>query len=267
MSSLAIAWIAVAFLVARAQTAPHGGTLEYLGVERDKPFTAERVTRVVTHSDGTADTSSELFELMARDSAGRIRIERRGLQPPAKASEEIEGKTLDGKTFTTTRELAETVVLIMDYSHGTRIQLRPGMQIAWTRTIHPITPGGPGDRPYSSYFGTQARPNTEDLGNRAIEGIMAHGFRQTQLGTEKDGDWNGKPIRVWERWVSDDLAVTLLETMRDLRNNKERTTTLGKIRREEPDPSLFEIPSGYTVNRTPENMPRVFGNGKPTSQP
>jgi hypothetical protein len=93
----------------------------------------------------------------------------------------------------------------------------------------------------------------EELGTRQIEGVAARGVKTTTLGTEKDGDWNGKPIRESELWVSDDLAAQMLRIDKDLRTGSAGRSELLSIRREEPDPELFEIPKDYEVN--PSRMP------------
>ncbi len=80
-------------------------------------------------------------------------------------------------------------------------------------------------------------------------------MRLTNLGTESDGEWNGKPVRITETWASDDLAATLLEIRSDPRKQMEDITILTNIKREEPAHSLFEIPPGYKINPTPDEMP------------
>jgi hypothetical protein len=89
----------------------------------------------------------------------------------------------------------------------------------------------------------------------------------TNLGTESDGDWNGKPVRITETWASDDLAATILEILSDPRKQTEAIVTLTKtnIKREEPAHSLFEIPPGYKIDPTPDEMPFQMGGGVPVA--
>jgi hypothetical protein len=116
-------------------------------------------------------------------------------------------------------------------------------------------------RAYSAIYipGPDAKtpPNiaVEQLGTREIQGISARGVRTTTLGTEKDGDWSGKPIRETELWVSDVLAAQMLKIDKDLRAGSESVFELIEIRREEPGPSLFDIPKDYEVN--PKLPPRM----------
>jgi hypothetical protein len=88
----------------------------------------------------------------------------------------------------------------------------------------------------------------EDLGVKNVEGISTHGYRETILGTEDDGEWNGKTRHVTESWISDELAEIILQIITNLKDKTETTIMLTEIEREEPPASLFEIPSDYKVD-------------------
>ena len=98
----------------------------------------------------------------------------------------------------------------------------------------------------------------EELRTRDIQGIPARGLKTT-LGTEQDGDWNGKPISESELWVSDELSAQMLWIRKDLGTGKEGTSELLEIKRAEPDPTLYEIPKDYEVN--PAVLPSQKGFG------
>lgn len=91
-----------------------------------------------------------------------------------------------------------------------------------------------------------ATTNREVLGPENIEGVSATGTRSvTVIAPSKVG--NTKEIRiVSERWFSDDLQVLVLTRHSDPRSG-ENTYRLRNILRAEPDPSLFLVPSDYTV--------------------
>ncbi len=150
------------------------------------------------------------------------------------------------------------------------IQIRPHMQVAHITKRPPPQPTR-SIRPYSirvtNLLSGKPRPDisVEDLGYREIEGISARGVRLTNLGTESDGEWSGKPVRITETWASDDLAATILEIRTNPRKQMEDIVTLTNIRREEPDHSLFEIPPGYKVNPAPDEMPFQMGGGVPVA--
>jgi len=93
---------------------------------------------------------------------------------------------------------------------------------------------------------------TEDLGTQIIEGIPAEGKRHTT--TYPVGFMgNDRPItNTSESWTSPDLKEVILSKSNDPRSG-EHTHKLVNISRNEPDPSLFEPPPGYTVkNETGE---------------
>ena len=95
------------------------------------------------------------------------------------------------------------------------ITLQPGMRTARLYEGLAIQPKSQAENPYSFFFTSMLRHNptadvfTEDLGHKTIEGIDALGVKTTQIGSEED-EWKGKPIRIFETWVSDDLAATLV---------------------------------------------------------
>lgn len=252
-----------------AQTPPScGGTPDYISVEPGKPFTSERVT----HSPDGSEQTIELVEFVAREAAGRVRIEKRSFMRSARGAEKITLNTREGGTITTTRDMLGAHILTFDCPGGKIISIQPGMQIAMVTERSIVSPAHPQARLYSSFFDTLAGKKLppsvtfEDLGTKKIEGIPAHGFKTTDLGTEDDGEWNGKPTRVFETWVSDELAATVLQIRADIRNKKDDRTTLTHIKREEPEASLFEVPTGYKINPTPQELPFELGHPTQTDE-
>ncbi len=99
-------------------------------------------------------------------------------------------------------------------------------------------------------FSPSARPKfdtrTEDLGEQNIEGVSAKGTRTiTTIPAGAIG--NERPIEtVYEKWYSPELQIVVLTKHSDPRFG-EQTYRLTNINRSEPDPSLFQVPSGYKV--------------------
>ncbi|MCC6330234.1 MAG: hypothetical protein IT174_17130, partial [Acidobacteria bacterium] len=87
---------------------------------------------------------------------------------------------------------------------------------------------------------------TEDLGTRTVEGVRAVGKRT--ITTIPAGDiGNERAIEiVYEKWYSNDLQLVVMSKHTDPRFG-EQTYRLTNILRNEPDPSLFEVPAGYKV--------------------
>ena len=86
----------------------------------------------------------------------------------------------------------------------------------------------------------------EDLGTQMVNGVSAQGVRTTTT-VEKGAVGNDRDLHtVMERWVSPDLRVIV----RSVNTNPDRGAVhldLTNLVVGSPDPSLFEVPAGYTV--------------------
>jgi hypothetical protein len=97
--------------------------------------------------------------------------------------------------------------------------------------------------------GSSAESNREDLPQQMIEGVLATGTRRTTV-YPADSIGNLQPIRVVsEEWFSQELQVLVLTKHSDPRTG-ETTYRVTNISRAEPDPSLFTVPSDYTLEKT-----------------
>jgi hypothetical protein len=86
----------------------------------------------------------------------------------------------------------------------------------------------------------------ESLGKQMIEGVEAEGTRTTDT-IPAGAIGNERPIEiVYERWHSQELKMDIMVKSLDPRWG-ESIQRLTNIDRSEPDPSLFQIPSDYTV--------------------
>src|SRR5262249_510283 len=93
--------------------------------------------------------------------------------------------------------------------------------------------------------------NSEDLGTQMINGVPAQGTRNTIV-IPKGQIGNDREIRiVSERWYSEELQMLVKSTNKDPRFG-ENTYELTNILRGAQDPTLFEIPSDFTVNGGPK---------------
>jgi len=273
LGSVVIAAAGPCLSVARAQDLRSCGAVNAVGIELAKPFTAQRVDDSVTRFSDGSEAHAQRIEQIARDSAGRIRFEKLSESGDTKGIPQGHHYAGESQTFLSDFSPPGTLITIFDCPKGRTIRIEPGAQIARIQEGKPGIPMDPKMQPYS--FGYQvfasrkamANMIFEDLGDAQINGVRAHGFKTTYLGTELDEAREGKPVKIFEDWVSDDLAANLLEIRTDLKKQQESRSELTLIRREEPDASLFEIPSGYTINPAPEQNTPGRRNGKPTTQP
>jgi hypothetical protein len=116
----------------------------------------------------------------------------------------------------------------------------------WTETMnHPPSTEPPSIRFAAPDGNAPASEFTkqEDLGIREIEGVPAHGIRQTQTVTDEN---DGKQVVITdEYWYSQDLRINLMIKHNDPRKGM-TTMTVAQVTRTEPDPAFFEVPEGYT---------------------
>ncbi len=180
-----------------------------------------------------------------RDSQGRVRRETTRTGP-------------DGQTHTR--------VTIADPVAGTITELDTKDKTAFT---HPAkfpsasTTAGtttPGTGRASRTGVSEANVKHETLAAQSIHGLMASGTRVTH--TIPAGTiGNSQALQtVRETWMSDDLKVPLKTTVTDPRMGT-MTVELTNINRSQPDPSLFQVPSDYTVKQGPGG--RGFGGRGP----
>jgi hypothetical protein len=88
----------------------------------------------------------------------------------------------------------------------------------------------------------------ERLQDRLIEGVWASGVRRTTT-FAKGAIGNEQPLKVVsEEWTSPDLQILVSTDRNDPRTGRS-TYRLLRINRNDPDPTLFEVPADYTVQR------------------
>jgi len=92
----------------------------------------------------------------------------------------------------------------------------------------------------------------EDLGTQSMENVSVHGARRsTTVPAAASG--TGKPVVVTdETWYSEELHLNMLVKHDDPRTGQQ-TVTVTHVDRNEPNPTVFQIPAGYkVVDETPE---------------
>jgi hypothetical protein len=193
------------------------------------PYSAtETLQRQQTLSNGNQISRNEQ-STVSRDSQGRVRTEVT-ITPPASS----------GKA-------AFTEVTIFDPVAGYRYVLNSSTMIAYqsplpkftgTSTTAPARPTPP------------ARPNvtTTSLGTSTINGVSATGTQVTET-IPAGAIGNAQPIQIVRvSWISTALMVPVQIKTSDPRNGTS-DMELTNIVQSEPNPSLFVVPAGYTVQQ------------------
>ena len=94
----------------------------------------------------------------------------------------------------------------------------------------------------------------EDLGTATMENVLVHGLRRIRT-VPANVSGIGKPVAVVdEYWYSEELHLNMLVKHEDPRSGQQMVTVT-RVDRNEPKPTMFEIPRGYkVVDETPENQ-------------
>src|SRR5581483_8639730 len=155
------------------------------------------------------------------------------------------------------------VVLITDPVAGMDYILQTDRKVAHE---FPAPAGKGGKGPGGPPPFVQERQNestTVSLGTQMVNGVSAEGTRTTRT-IPAGAIGNEKPIVITvERWYSPDLQMNVLIKRSDPRTG-DNIFQLTNIVRSEPDASMFQVPSDYTVK---QGMGRKRGPGAPGAPP
>jgi len=195
-----------------------------------RPFSATETSKTVqTLGDGTEITNSNSRTLY-RDILGRVRTEYAN-QDLIVVRDDVNGYTL--RIF----PQQKTVMRIMMAGRGGRSAIPPELTVAIA----------PAPAPAAKKVGRrQNETSEEDLGVETMNGVPAVGHRRTQIIPVGQIGNNREIHVVYENWYSDDLQMLVKSVNSDPRYGV-TTYELTDIRRDNPDPSLFQIPPGYSV--------------------
>lgn len=241
-------------------------------VVKNQPYQAQAVTEIKqTLADGTHITQTTTATV-ARDSDGRtVRIQKLSTIGPWKStsdSSQTGGATLTtifdpvAKThtdFMSDKKVAHVLALPPlppgvgeGASGGFAVTAGVPMPITAGADMGPVTIAVQGhtESPQAANGPNHPDFKTESLGTKTIEGITAIGTKTTStipsgtIGNDKD------LVIARETWYSPDLRLVIQSTQTDPRFGT-TTYTLTNIQRSEPDPTLFQVPAGYKVEKVP----------------
>jgi hypothetical protein len=214
-----------------AVTIPFPGALAqsfFLTPIPNEPFSGVvNIERTLVRRDGSV-MQLKSTRAVARDTRGRIHNEFRAFIPISDTN-------------------TPPLMRIHLYDPQTRVatEIDVGKRTFWTITMnHPPSTEPPSIRFAAPDGNTPPNEFTqqEDLGIRDIEGVTAHGIRESQAVTDEN---DGKRVVITdEYWYSQDLRINLLIKHNDPRKGT-TTMTVAQITRTEPDPAFFEVPEGY----------------------
>ena len=242
------------------------------------PFSTEMVTtQVQTLADGTHITNPEQMTKMYRDSLGRARTETYMAMPnsPQQTQPELMNimimDPVEGVQYMLNPHAKTARKLIMPKrpqpSSGQIVAAPPGFTSQVSTAPFPfgaaIVGAGGGAMalrasPTGNVPTTGPQSKNESLGTQTIEGLVSDGHRMTTTWPVGSMGNDRELVSTNESWQSKELGMAVLSKNSDPRSG-ERTTKLTNVSRAEPDATLFQVPSDYTIEeqeiRTPTPVP------------
>jgi hypothetical protein len=261
------------------------GLQENADAVKNLSYQAQAITELKqTLADGS-HIDQTTTATVARDSDGRtVRIQKLSTMGPWKSAADSSPSTAPTLTtifdpveqthtdYTSDSKVAHVLPMpklpggaIAGQVSGFAMMVGPGPGAAVMDGPGPVTAGGS-----SMAFAVQGRADlgkagvmpevkTESLGNASIGDIPATGTRTTTtipagtIGNDRD------IVITRETWYSSDLKLVIQSTQTDPRFG-ETTYSLTKIQRSEPDPTMFQVPAGYTIDKVPVRVQTLRAN-------
>ncbi len=158
---------------------------------------------------------------------------------------DADGRTRTESTMTLPSGETRTQVTIFDPVAGFVARLNPQDSVAMKMTLPPMngTPKTPPAPPSGANAPTLTK---SDLGSKTIEGLAATGTMETRTIPAGAMGNTDAITTTRETWISTALKVPVAMTEADPRRGT-TTMQLTNISQTAPDPTLFQIPSTYTV--------------------
>jgi hypothetical protein len=159
--------------------------------------------------------------------------------------------------WATSGRTAPHVVIINDTVAKTQFILEPDRKVARQsqfmrggRNGQNVSPDGQVvPRAGSGRLGNRANAVTTSLGTQMINGVLAEGTRTTHT-IPAGAIGNAKPMVIThERWYSSELQTVVMIKDSDPRTGV-RTFELTNVQKQEPDATLFQVPSDYTLRQS-----------------
>src|SRR5260370_31857038 len=209
-------------------------------VVKNQPYAADATTETTqTLADGSHIRHQTSYAIY-RDSEGRIRRETESsrriliVDPVANASYTLNNKTREARKMPLGRSAASN----KGAAYEAKLKAEERMRID-------VVAGSAQENP------EQKQATKEDLGAQTIEGVSAVGTRTT-ITVPQGAIGNERALQIVdERWYSPELQVVVMTRHSDPRS-RETVYHLKNIRRNQPDPALFQVPAGYQVTGSNE---------------
>jgi hypothetical protein len=191
------------------------------------PFSARLDAEITSQlRDGSA-VQEKFFNILARDSEGRVYKERRRMVP------------VDSQQESTLTEF-----YIYDTPTRSETACIPVQHTCWVKYFAPATRFG--EEPVGLAPDGKSYLTRENLGTTTMDDLDVQYTRETR--TYNPGAFgNNRPVAVVkEYWYSPKLEINLAVTRNDPRTSAQKLT-VADLSLEEPDPARFAVPQGYRM--------------------
>jgi hypothetical protein len=206
------------------------------GVVKEKPFcadTEDEWIRTLTNGNHIRRINRGRE---CRDSQGRTYVEREmGLVP---------AQVPNPRMIHITDPVDGSIIRLDSFSKTAHVMsMQPNSQsirrVPVQRAVEPMPKLDKSKLPHRS---------TEDLGDKEIEGVLAHGERVTT--TYPAGSrGNDEPLKdSYETWTAKDLKFNVL-AISESDENGVTTHRIKNLQQVEPDPATFQVPPDFTVDK------------------
>jgi hypothetical protein len=233
------------------------------------PYSGEEVMESVqVLADGTRITRPNMgpSQKIWRDSQGRVRSERP--MGPRRENNDLPAIVQISDPVAGFVYVLDTVNHV---AHRVRVEARPGGPVpmqnrAMAGVMGAVVPPPPmgGGFGYGAGSAGSAAPmqrpqtTTEQLGTKMIDGVLVTGTRNTTIIPE-GAQGNDRPMTTTnETWSSKELQLQLLSISQSPMSGT-MTRKYANFSTAEPSPSLFQIPSGYSVVDEKESFTIKWG--------
>ena len=233
----------------------------------NNPFHAEVVTTGSPRPQGTLSPLSRHPELVARDSEGRVRIERISGEYRRQTGPDA-GTKAEMHLIMICDPVAQTITQIdTATSSATIYHSRAASSGGLHASLSSVPP-----KPYCSWVFTRRHPDNfavEDLGFQNKEGLEVRGQRISLIPPNPgDPEVPTAHSMTTEQWCSEQVEVMVSTERLEPKTGRKSVRTMINIERVEPDPELFKIPQGYTVaEAVPETSGRTLGSSTVVPRP
>jgi len=209
------------------------------------PFQAEVKQTFINHSTTVVHNLLPMVQFVARDTQGRVRIDRSGGKFKVQNGSD-EGTEQEQHHISICDPVKQESILLDTLNKTATVQKSSFPSGSLRGPALPAAVANFCSR-HLVLGAHLPGAETEDLGHRTIEGIDAEGVRTKRAFPMVTNGTTTSQLNVTETWCSEELGAVILRVSGTEEKGDTLSTAMINIQRGEPDPLLFQIPPDYRV--------------------